>query len=78
MTLYSAAGSITAAEYSAKWPLEKGEVTKRAAIRRQENMGSIHAAVDGTAVKTVFLGRLSRKLTLVISKWQLESSGISR
>ena len=78
MTLYSAAGSITAAEYSAKWPLEKGDGTKKAAMRRQESMGTIHAAVDGTAVKTVFFGRLARKLTLVISNWQLESSGISR
>ena len=78
MTLYSAAGNITAVEYSAKWTLEKGEGTKKAAMRRQETVGSIHAAVDGTAVKTVFFGRLSRKLTLVISNWQLESSGISR
>lgn len=38
MTLYSAAGIITAAEYSAKWSLEKGEETKKAAVRRRESM----------------------------------------
>lgn len=35
MTLSSAAGRLSAVEYSAKWPLEKGEGTKKAAMWRR-------------------------------------------
>ncbi len=77
--MYSAAGSITAAEYSAKWSLEKGEGTKKGRHkRRREIVGLIQAAAVGIAVKRVFFGRLSRKLMLVISNRQSVSSGISR